>query len=191
MHVTQPLWDILLQSNDGRLPAGVIEVDQVTETKCRRHGASEIPLWHFERRHVTHPAMSETDDVLAANLEFYRAFAASDYPAMNALWARSAPVQCIHPGWPPLAGREAVMRSWRNILTNPQQAGVACHDDQAYLYDGVAVVICEEELPEGNLVASNMFVKEGGRWRMVQHQSSPMVSRPQDARSQRRRNERR
>jgi ketosteroid isomerase-like protein len=135
--------------------------------------------------------MTETDDVLAANLEFYRAFASGDYPAMNALWARSAPVLCVHPGWAPLTGREAVMRSWRNILTNPTPTRVACHDDQAYLYDDFAVVICEEELPAGNLVASNMFAKEGGRWRMVHHQSSPLVGRAQDTRPQRRRNERR
>jgi ketosteroid isomerase-like protein len=133
--------------------------------------------------------MTDTDDVLAANLEFYRAFTTGDYPAMNALWARNAQVLCVHPGWAPLSGREAVLRSWRNILTNPTPTRVACHDDQAFLYGDFAVVICEEELPAGNLVASNMFVREGGRWRMVHHQSSPLVSRPQDVRRQRRRNE--
>jgi ketosteroid isomerase-like protein len=137
------------------------------------------------------PGMTETDAVLAANLEFYRAFSGGDYPAMNALWAREAPVMCIHPGWAPLSGREQVMRAWRNILTNPEPTRVACHDDQAFLYDTFAVVICEEELPQGHLVASNSFVKEADRWRMVHHQASPLVGRPQGARPQRRRGERR
>jgi ketosteroid isomerase-like protein len=135
--------------------------------------------------------MTESDLVLAANLEFYRAFAACDYPAMNALWAKTVPVLCIHPGWPPFAGREAVLRSWRNILTSPEPTGVACHDDQAFLYPDFALVICEEELSAGHLVATNMFVKEGGQWRMIHHQASPLVGRPQDARPRRRRNERR
>lgn len=134
--------------------------------------------------------MTETDLVLAANLEFYRAFAMSDYPAMNALWARNVHVLCIHPGWPPLVGREAVMRSWRNILTNPEPTRVACHDDQAFLYGDHAVVICEEELASGSLVASNFFMKEGGRWRLMHHQASPLVARREQARPQRRRNER-
>ncbi|MGH7087317.1 MAG: nuclear transport factor 2 family protein [Stellaceae bacterium] len=134
---------------------------------------------------------TEKDDVLAANLEFYRAFGTGDYPAMNALWAREAPVLCIHPGWAPLSGREQVMRAWRNILTSPEPARVACHDDQAFLYGDFAVVTCEEELPQGPLVATNLFVKEAGRWRMVHHQASPLAGRPERARSQRRRNERR
>ena len=130
--------------------------------------------------------MTEKDAVLAANLEFYRAFAGRDFPAMNALWSRAAPVLCIHPGWPALNGREAVMQSWRNILTNPEPTRVMCYDDQAFLYGEFAVVVCEEELAEGHLVATNMFVLEGGKWRMVHHQASPLVARRQAARPQRR-----
>jgi hypothetical protein len=134
--------------------------------------------------------MTDADLVLAANLEFYRAFGTGDYPAMNALWARNAQILCIHPGWPPLSGREAVMRSWRNILTNPQPTRVACHDDQAFIYGDFAMVICEEELGSGSLVATNYFIKEAGRWRMLHHQASPLVARREQARPQRRRNER-
>ncbi|HUB97392.1 MAG TPA: nuclear transport factor 2 family protein [Stellaceae bacterium] len=131
---------------------------------------------------MTDDTTTETDAVLAANLEFYRAFGTCDYPAMNALWARLAPVLCIHPGWPAIRGREGVMRSWRNLLGSPEPTRVACHDDQAFLYDDFALVICEEELSAGNLVATNMFVKEDGRWRMVHHQASPLVGRPQGSR---------
>ena len=63
--------------------------------------------------------MNDSDAVLAANLEFYRAFSARDLVAMDALWARQAPVICIHPGWPPLADRDSVMESWHGILANP------------------------------------------------------------------------
>ncbi|MBV8937825.1 MAG: nuclear transport factor 2 family protein, partial [Alphaproteobacteria bacterium] len=56
--------------------------------------------------------MTDQDAVLAANLEFYRAFAIRDLAAMDALWARQAPVACLHPGWSALKDREAIMESW-------------------------------------------------------------------------------
>ena len=67
--------------------------------------------------------MNDSDAVLAANLEFYRAFTTRDVAAMEALWARQAPVACVHPGWPVLADRDAVLESWRGILANPAKAG--------------------------------------------------------------------
>ena len=46
--------------------------------------------------------------VLFANEAFYQAFAARDLAAMEEVWAHHCPVACIHPGWPPLHGRQAV-----------------------------------------------------------------------------------
>jgi ketosteroid isomerase-like protein len=122
------------------------------------------------------PAMTEQDAVLAANLEFYRAFTAGDYPAMEKLWARVAPVLCIHPGWPPLLGRDAVMQSWRALLSGSERTQVMCHDDRAFLYGDFATVICEEELPNALLIATNLFAKEDGGWRMVHHQAGPILA---------------
>ena len=119
----------------------------------------------------------DSDAVLAANLEFYRAFTTRDAAAMDTLWAQEAPVVCVHPGWTPLAGRAEVLQSWRNILANPESPDVACHDDRAFLYGEVATVLWEEELDTGHLVATNMFVREHGAWRMVHHQASPIVVR--------------
>ena len=47
--------------------------------------------------------------LLFANETFYRAFAERDVPLMEALWADTEPVTCLHPGWPPVEGREAVL----------------------------------------------------------------------------------
>src|SRR5579864_3209063 len=110
--------------------------------------------------------MTDADAVLAANLEFYRAFAARDIAAMEALWARRAPVACLHPGWAALHEREAILDSWRGILSNPQAPRIACYDEQVFLYGEVALVLCEEELEGGTLAASNLFVREDGRWRL-------------------------
>jgi ketosteroid isomerase-like protein len=127
--------------------------------------------------------MTDSDAVLAANLEFYRAFGARDVPAMERLWAREAPVACIHPGWPALAEREAIIESWRGILANPEAPRIACFDERVLIYGDTALVICEEELAGGTLIASNFFVREGGAWKIAHHQAGQLVARrPQGSR---------
>lgn len=121
--------------------------------------------------------MTDSDAVLSANLQFYQAFTTRDIEAMDRLWASHAPVACVHPGWPPLADRAAVMESWRNILANPSSPRIACYDERVFLYGDTALVICEEELDGGTLIASNWFVREDGAWRMAHHQAGQLVAR--------------
>src|SRR5258707_14441716 len=104
--------------------------------------------------------MTDQDAVLAANLEFYRAFAARDLAAMDALWAHQAPVACLHPGWTALKDRDAVIESWGGILPNPGAARVACFDEQVFLYGDAGLVLCEEELAGGTPAASNLLEHE-------------------------------
>ncbi len=129
--------------------------------------------------------MTDSDAVLAANLEFYRAFAARDLVAMEALWARQAPVACIHPGWPALADRDEVMQSWQGILANPEAPRIACYDERVLLYGDAALVVCEEELDGGTLVASNLFVREDGAGRLAHHLAGQLVARRPQGRRER------
>ena len=121
--------------------------------------------------------MTDSDAVLAANLEFYRAFTARDRAAMNALWARRAPVACLHPGWTALTDRDAIIQSWEGILSSPDAPRIACFDEQVMLYDDVALVLCEEELDGGTLAASNLFIREDGEWRIAHHHAGQIVRR--------------
>jgi hypothetical protein len=132
--------------------------------------------------------MTDIDAVLSQNLEFYRAFSTRDIGGMERLWARHAPVSCIHPGWPLISGREEVLRSWRAILRNPAAPAVLCYEEKATLYGEVALVTCEEELESGTLAASNLFVREGGLWRLVHHQATPVQERQEPRRPARRPN---
>ena len=130
--------------------------------------------------------MTDSDAVLAANLEFYRAFTTRDLAAMDALWARAAPVACIHPGWPALSDRDAIMESWRNILANPNAPRIACYDERVLLYGEAALVVCEEELDGGTLIASNLYIREDDSWRIAHHQAGQLVARrPQGRRTER------
>ena len=121
--------------------------------------------------------MTDSDAVLSANLEFYRAFTARDVAAMDALWARQAPVACLHPGWTALKDRNEIMKSWEGILSNPDVPRIACFDEQVFLYGDVALVLCEEELGGGTLAASNLFVRENDGWRIAHHQAGQIVRR--------------
>src|SRR3954453_20294138 len=121
-------------------------------------------------------AMTDADAVLAANLEFYRAFETRDIDAMETIWARHAPVGCVHPGWPALADRKAVIESWRGIFANPQAPRIACYGERVLLYGDTALLLCEEELDGGTLIASNLFVREDGAWRIACHQAGQLVA---------------
>ena len=112
-------------------------------------------------------------EVLEVNTAFYEAFAAGDFLAVKQLWSRSNDVSVIHPGSTALHGQKAVMMSWQLIFENSGSHNIECINERAYLYDESAYVVCSEVFPEGQLIATNIFVVEGGDWRMVHHQAGP------------------
>ncbi|MGE0152554.1 MAG: nuclear transport factor 2 family protein [Reyranellaceae bacterium] len=118
-------------------------------------------------------SQDERQPVAAANRAFYKAFSERDYAGMDQVWARNSPVACIHPGWPPIFRREQVMASWRGILGNPQQSVVTCSDERILVNGDTAIVICTEKVAGNALVATNVFVREDGAWRMIHHQAGP------------------
>ncbi len=124
--------------------------------------------------------MPDAQEVLSANREFYRAFAERDLEAMHTLWAREAPVACIHPGWNALAGRRPVLESWGSIFLSPEPPTIRCHLPRAYLLGEVAFVICYEVLERGSLTATNTFARERGAWKMVHHQAGPAGALPSE-----------
>lgn len=118
-------------------------------------------------------AESDEDEVLAANAAFYEAFDARDVPRMEELWAKAHPVAVIHPGWPALHGRDEVLDSWRGILEGPAPPDISCEDARAVILGSAAFVVCTELLSGGSLVATNVFAREDGAWRIVHHQAGP------------------
>lgn len=116
-----------------------------------------------------------TDALLAANEAFYRAFARADNDAMAAIWAEGDAVSCIHPGWPAIVGREAVIQSWREILKSPRRPDIVFREPHALVQGESGHVICIEIIGPLALAASNHFRLIGGLWRMVHHQSSQIA----------------
>lgn len=117
--------------------------------------------------------------VLDANSAFYRSFARRDLPAMEDLWATAAPVACVHPGWDALRGRDAVMASWKALLAG-DAPDISCSLASAHVAGDLAWVLCREIIPGAPAVAAtNVFVREGGAWRICHHHAG-LVAQPGD-----------
>lgn len=116
--------------------------------------------------------------VLDANATFYRAFSEGDFEAMSALWSEDAAVTCLHPGARALVGRVAVLDSWRQILGGGSGFTLRCDEPVVHFLGEAALVTCYEGSDDdpAHLAATNLFVSEGGRWRMVHHHAGPMAS---------------
>jgi ketosteroid isomerase-like protein len=118
----------------------------------------------------------EEDDheaIIAANRAFYAAFSRRDFEALAEMWAISVPVACVHPGQPALLDRDSVLRSWQAILRNPNAPKAGVSDEFVIMRPGLAIVICRETLPGGQLLATNGFVREGDVWKIVHHHAAP------------------
>ncbi len=122
--------------------------------------------------------MSDRDLVLAANAAFYRAFCDRDPVAMEGVWSRTDEVLCVHPGWRALYGRDEVLASWFAILANPDAPRIDCRDEEVRVHGDLAFVLCIEDLPGGEMSATNVFAREEGAWRLVHHHAGPIA--PED-----------
>jgi len=110
--------------------------------------------------------------ILEANNAFYAAFRQRDYLAMEDLWSRKSTVCCYHPGWPGITGRDEVLDSWYSILVLGDTPDIKVSDNSIIRNGTTAMVFCTEHLGHVSLIATNTFVVEDGRWRMVHHQAA-------------------
>lgn len=122
--------------------------------------------------------MSDEISLLSANGAYYKAFSACDYKAMSEIWGPDD-ISCIHPGWPALIGRDAVLASYREILRNPRQEPIRHRNETAIVSATDGRVLCIEIVGEAALVATNWFKLVDGAWRLVHHQASPLATVPE------------
>jgi len=127
------------------------------------------------RRCRTPKGMSDRSAILAANAAFYAAFATGDADGMARLWAEDDNISCIHPGWPAIVGRLAVIESWRDILGSAGRPQITCHDPNAIVTGNSGCVLCVELMGPVALAASNHFRLINGEWQLSHHQSSPIA----------------
>jgi ketosteroid isomerase-like protein len=119
--------------------------------------------------------MSDEATILAANAAYYRAFATADFAAMSRVWAEGN-VSCIHPGWPVLIGRQAILESYREILRNPNQERIESRNETVMVSGDEARVFCVEFVGGAALATTNLFTRVDDAWRMTHHQASPIAA---------------
>ena len=125
------------------------------------------------------------NDIHRANAAFYRAFEALDLSAMDEVWAHGEHVKCVHPGWPLLTGWEAVRASWETIFLNTQEMRFTLTDVRVAAAGELAWVTCTENIlsdTDGrvgvtSILATNLFERDRGVWRMVHHHASHVLGR--------------
>ena len=137
-------------------------------------------------------ALLKRDDLVAVetcNSLFYDAFRRGDFTLMHSkVWGSGAHVRCTHPGMPTVLGDENVKESWRIVFesmggaggsesasssTSQQKMDVKCKSVQAYANGNLGIVTCEEVVMRAStLTCTNVFEKQGGEWRMIQHHAS-------------------
>lgn len=122
--------------------------------------------------------MTDDDAILAANAAYYQAFVAGDFDRMCGIWAEDE-ISCIHPGWPVLLGRDAILDSYRSILNNPNQEPIELRNATALITGDDGRVFCIELIGGMALAATNWFRRIDGGWRMIHHQASPIAAQLQ------------
>ncbi len=140
---------------------------------------------------MTASSSSDVDSVVALNSELYEAFESADIDRMEALWIDGEfadGAACIHPGWAPLRGRAAILRSWAVIMANTSYIQFFLTDVDVQVAGDVAIVTCTENvLTPGpsdadavfggsRAVSTNVFRRTPSGWRMWVHHASPVIN---------------
>jgi ketosteroid isomerase-like protein len=127
--------------------------------------------------------MNERDLILMQNARFYEAFETADLEVMESLWAHAPYVRCVHPGWAPLSGWEAIRDSWKAIFANGRSMRFSLRNVSVEIHGKLAVVVLIEEITTSgggmtetvSVVATNIFESDGSEWAMVHHHGSPLM----------------
>ncbi|MCS6910222.1 MAG: nuclear transport factor 2 family protein [Anaerolineales bacterium] len=131
--------------------------------------------------------MDATEAVCRVNDRFYIALSLADFAAMERLWVNSADAVCIHPGWPPLYGWEAIRESWREIFRHQGPLHIWATETRVRIFGQTAEVHCLENIDTGQIAgfallqtrAVNVFRAVGATWKILEHHAAPAQTRPQ------------
>jgi len=123
-------------------------------------------------------------EVEEGNARFYRVFESLDLRQMDEVWAHADHVRCVHPGWGLLTGWDAVRESWESIFKNSEEMRFSITDVNVYVEGPIGWVTCTENIlseARGNisvtsLLATNIFERSAGEWRMIHHHASHILS---------------
>lgn len=110
---------------------------------------------------------------------FYAAFRDGDLGAMKRVWSPEGEIVCIHPARPPLAGHEAVMKTWQEILGNSGGVHVSfdcrsrTHAAELAVHVGIEVISSGENEP-AFVSVTNIYGLTAQGWKLRLHHAGPI-----------------
>jgi ketosteroid isomerase-like protein len=124
------------------------------------------------------------DSPEAVEAAFYGAFAATDLGAMAQVWLEGDTAVCVHPGGGLLLGKNAVMRSWSEILTGAAPPRIEYRLINRIEAADLRIHLVEERIQAGGdpastpslVLATNVYARGPEGWRLsVHHASLPLM----------------
>lgn len=121
----------------------------------------------------------------ALNRRYYDAFQSLSLEEMAKLWWHDDVVSCVHPGWDIRHGWADVIGSYEEIFASTRLIRFALGDVRVRVIGDVAYVTCVENLVSeeqaagdylGAVLATNLFERRRGEWKLVHHHTSPFAS---------------
>lgn len=125
--------------------------------------------------------MTDFDSVRAVNESFYAALEGHDLVGMSGVWLHEDWIHCVHPGGEALRGWPTVRSSWEQIFVRAGWMRVTPTSVEIRIDGDLAIVVCcenitaqqESEVRVAVALATNLYRRTPGGWRMVHHHASP------------------
>ena len=115
-----------------------------------------------------------------AEAAFYLAFERADFDSMMSVWSTTDDIVCVHPSGPYLTGLDEVRSSWRQLLSGDPHLRFQINSVSAIQSDNLAIHLVQENIhigqgkePDFIVVATNIYRRDQGGWRMIVHHASP------------------
>ena len=131
---------------------------------------------------------SPEEDALAVealNRRYYDTFQSLDVDRMGKLWWHDDEVSCIHPGTDVRRGIGEVLETYDEVFKLMKFIRFALGDVHVRVVGDLAFVTCVENLVSeeedagdylGAVLATNLFERRKGEWRLVHHHASPFAA---------------
>jgi ketosteroid isomerase-like protein len=122
-----------------------------------------------------------------ASRAFYEAFEQGDVASMMRVWSDDDEIFCIHPGGPRNIGATAVRSAWEEIFGGATRLKFQLEQQLFFVGTSMAVQSVLEYLQvngetklRGPAIATNIYSRTVGGWRMIAHHAatSPTMTAP-------------
>lgn len=134
------------------------------------------------------PLASAAEDALAIeafNRRYYDAFQTLSGDEMAKVWWHDDQCSCVHPGWDIRHGWPMVRSTYEEIFANTKSIRFALGDVCVRVLGDLGYVTCVENLVTeeqesgdflGAVLATNVYERRRGDWKMIHHHASPFSS---------------